>query len=378
MEQRPVHIVHWGLKSGNGGIETLVMNLYRHIDREKVQFDFLTNYDAKPIAYEDEILSMGGHVYRVMYPERKSFTKAYSSLWAFYTQHPEIQGVHVHANFPYAFPLKVAKKCGIGLRVLHSHNNVIEVPPHGLSQKLFHFVRDKVVRSDVKRYPTDYFACSTLAGEWMFPDEHYKNGIDVDQFAFHPDIRVRVREQLGLSPSTMVIGFAARLREQKNPIFLLDIFAEYAKMHPDSMLMVVGVGELRSSMDEHIRQLGIGDKVRFMGQRTDMPDLYQAMDAYLMPSLFEGLGIVYIEAQCSGLPCLASKDTVPETAKVTELCDFASLNEDARYWAEKLDRLISANPTRFDHSQQVRRAGFAIENVSKQLEAFYLKRAHRS
>lgn len=375
----PIRILQWGMLGGFGGVEAFIMNVYRNIDRSKVQFDFLESHNEGKLAYEDEILAMGGRIYRVMYSQRESLIKSHSELLRFFQEHSEFVGIHVNANYPYAYPLKVAKEAGIPLRILHSHNAgsgaQFGPQPSGL-KALIKTYRDYVVRKQIDTAPTHYFACSQQAADYMFPDKPFtwvRNGIDTEKFAFRPDVRQRVRAELGVGDSTKLIGFCGRFRQQKNPLFLLEIFTEYARMEANTKLMLVGIGELEQQMRKRVEELGVTDKVMFLGARTDMPDLYQAMDLFLLPSLFEGFGIVYAEAQCAGVPCLASKDAVPSVAKITDLLEFVPLQASAWQWAEECRRLLVDGKNRRDHSTAVRNRGFDIHDVTAELQRFYLE-----
>lgn len=377
----PIRILQWGVTGNLGGVEAFIMNVYRNIDRSKVQFDFLASHNEGKLAYEDEILDMGGRIHRVMYSQRESLTKSHSELLRFFREHSEFSGIHVNANYPYAYPLKVAKEAGIPLRILHSHNagagEQFGPQPSGL-KALIKTYRNYAVHKQIDDAPTHYFACSQQAADYMFPGKPFtwvKNGIDTEKFAFRPEVRQRVRAELGVGDDTKLIGFCGRFRLQKNPLFLLEIFAEYAHMEANTKLMMVGIGELEQQMHKKVEELGIADKVMFLGARTDMPDLYQAMDLFLLPSLFEGFGIVYAEAQCAGVPCLATKDAVPTVAKVTDLLEFVPLQESARQWAEECRRLLSDEKNRQDYSTIVRNKGFDIHDVAAELQQFYLGHA---
>lgn len=377
--EEPIRVLQWGMTDGLGGLETFMMNVYRHIDRSKVQFDFLLSHDAAPLVFEHEIKQLGGRIFRVMYPERESITKARSSLVHFYREHPEYQIVHVNANYPYAYPLKVAKQEGVPCRILHSHNagaHTSGTTPY--VKRLIRQVRARQVQSQIEKYPTDYFACSEKAAKYMFPDKPFtwvKNGIDTNRFAFDSTVREAMRGQLGISDSTTVIGFCGNFREQKNPMKLLEIFREYRLLNPDSVLLLVGDGVLRSCMEQYIGENNLNDSVMFLGIRKDVEKLYQAMDAFVLPSRFEGLGIVYVEAQCSGLPCLATQDAVPTQAKVSDLMCFVPQESEATYWAKMLERQLSHFPVRKDCSEQVRAAGYDIRDVAASLESWYLSKA---
>ena len=380
----PIRILQWGMLGGFGGVEMFMMNVYRNIDRSKVQFDFLESHNEGKLAFEDEILAMGGRIFRVMYSQRESPIKAHATLLELFREHPEFAGIHVNANYPYAYPLKVAKEAGMPLRILHSHNSgsgmQFAPQPKGMKALIKRY-RDHAVQAQIDTAPTHYFACSKLAADYMFPGKPFtwvKNGIDTQRFAFNPDARRRVRAELGVGNSTRLIGFCGRFRQQKNPLFMLEIFAEYARMEPDTKLMLIGIGELEQRMHEKVAELGIDDKVMFLGARTDMPDLYQAMDLFLLPSLFEGFGIVYAEAQCAGVPCLASKDAVPPVAKVTDLLKFVSLKDSARQWAEECRHMLEERKPRQAYSTEVRDKGFDIHDVAAGLQRFYLDHASNS
>ena len=377
----PIRILQWGMLGGFGGVEAFIMNVYRNMDRSKVQFDFLESHDEGKLAYEDEILAMGGHIYRVMYSQRESLIKSHSELLRFFRKHPEFAGIHVNANYPYAYPLKVAKEAGVPLRILHSHNSGSGAQfgprPSGIKMLLKTY-RDHAVQKQIDTMPTHYFACSQQAADYMFPGKPFtwvKNGIDTGKFAFHADVRQRVRAELGIGDDVKLIGFCGRFRKQKNPLFLLEIFAEYARMEADTKLMLVGIGELEQQMRKKVEELGIVDKVMFLGARTDMPDLYQAMDLFLLPSLFEGLALVYMEAQCAGLPCLVSKEGMAFEAAVTPLMHTCSVQDDAHMWAVQCQTILNGSEPRTDCSAVVRDAGFDIRDVAQGLQRFYLEKS---
>ena len=381
MESEPIHILQWGMTTGLGGIETFIMNVYRHIDRTKVQFDFLQDHHDGPLHFEDEIQSMGGAVYRVLVPQRDSLIRSRTCLPRFFRQHPEISGIHMHANFPYALPLKYAQRAGIGLRILHSHN--IEEYQHHENplRALLWNMRGQAIARDIDRYPTHYFACSDLAANFMFPGKPYawvRNGIDSARFAYDAAARGRVRRELGIGEHASVIGFCGGLRPQKNPMFLLQIFERYHAICPDSVLILVGEGLLRDEIERRIAEMGLGDCVHLLGQRSDVAELYQAMDAFVLPSVAEGLGIVYIEAQCAGLPCIGSAGAVPESARVCDLMHFERLESGPDAWAALLNDILEHAPERKSHAVDVQSAGYEMSDVVAQLQEFYTRNAKRS
>lgn len=383
MIERPIHVLQWGMTSNQGGVESFILSLHRAMDPELVKFDYLLNHDDGPIAYEDEIHELGGRVFRVMYSRRESVSRSRTCLMDFFAKHPEISGIHMHANFPYAAPLGYAKKSGIGMRILHSHNTARSGVEHGILNKTLATVRKVPVRYGISAYPTAYFACSPKAADFMFPGKPYswiKNGIAIDRFRFNQSKRSLIRADFGFEASDVVMGFCGRLDGQKNPLFLIDIFAAFIRLNPHAKLLVVGHGGLRNDMENKCHAYGIADKVIFAGgNRSDVNDLYQAMDVFVLPSTFEGLPITAIEAQCSGLPCFVSSEAVPEETDVTGLVKFISIKQDPATWAEEIATTLRAatNGNRNQYANKVKVAGFDMQDVAQKMQQYYLEHASR-
>ena len=381
-ENRPIRILHWGMLGGRGGIEMFIMNLYREIDRERVQFDFLDGRFHNP-AFDEEINDLGGRVFCELYTQREAPLTANLRLLQFYRSHPEISGVHVHANFPYVAPLKVAKQAGIDLRILHSHNSQGKAFPASPLKRAFALVRAYKVSHDIEVSPSHYFACSDSAAEYMFPGKPYlwvRNGIDTNRFAYSPMSRAQVRAELGADDQTVVIGFCGRLREQKNPLFAIDIFAEYHRMNPNSIFAIVGEGELEGSMHRRINEIGLSERsICFLGGgRSDVNRLYQGMDIFLMPSRYEGLPLAMIEAQTAGLPCLVSQKVITKQSKVTDLVRFQPLESTAQDWAKVLADMTTLIPARRSYRDEVFDSGFDMHTTAAMLADFYTEHAGRS
>lgn len=370
---KPIRVLYWGMSSNIGGIESFIMNVYRNIDRQKVQIDFITSHDHDKIAFEDEIEAMGGKVYRVMYSESESLIKSRTSLDKFFKEHKEYAAVHIHANFPYVFPLKYAKKAGIPVRIIHSHNSNGNVNNSSGIRKIVNKLRDMQIEKQIKKYPTHYFACSELAADYMFPGRDYqwiKNGIDLKKYSFDEEVRKEVRDELGVEDDCQLLGFIGRLRYQKNPYFIVDIFREYQKLNINSKLVIAGIGEWETGVKEAAKDLIDSGKALFLGKRTDAERLYQGMDAFLLPSFYEGLPVVLVEAQTAGLPCFTS-NFVTKQIDVTNLINYYSLSDNAKLWAEKIYKSLG-NYKRKSYRSQLETQGFGIENVAKALEEFYI------
>lgn len=359
MEQ--VRVLHVVTYMGRGGLETMLMNYFRNIDRSKVQFDFLVHRDFEA-DYDKEILSLGGRIYHL--PQLNPFSRKYhKALDSFFAEHP-YQIVHSHLDCMSAYPLSHAKKAGVPVRIAHAHNKSqdknIKYPLKILSKSL------------IPKYATNLFACGEEAGQWMFDGKKFQilyNAIDSSRYIYSEQIRREVREELKLG-NKLVIGHVGRFSPQKNHGFIIRLFYELQKRKPDSILILTGDGKNRPQIEKMVQELDLGRKVIFTGIRSDVNRLMQAMDVFLFPSLYEGLGIVAIEAQAAGLPCVVSKK-VPEDAKITKLVSSLSLQAPLSEW---IDTILNAGHTeRRDQTEQVKRAGYDIVENAKRLQDFYMR-----
>lgn len=355
----PIRILHIVTYMGRGGLETMLMNYYRAVDRTKVQFDFLTHRDFRA-DYDDEIEALGGRIYRL--PQLNPFSGAYlSTLDRFFTEHPEYRIVHSHLDCMSAVPLKAAKKHGVPVRIAHSHSSRQDIDIK-YPLKLF-------FKRTIAKQATHLFACAEAAGQWMFGADHFRvlnNAIDTQRYVFDPAVRVCVREELGIGQQEFVVGHVGRFMVPKNHGFLLRFFA---KIPIEARLLFVGEGELRQQSEQLAAELGIRDRVIFAGLRTDVDRMLQAMDVFVLPSLYEGLPLSVIEAQAAGLPCLIS-DKVPIECKKTDLVTQIPLEAGASAWAEAV--LAAAKMPRVDTLPQLRAAGFDIQANADWLADFYL------
>lgn len=346
------------------GLETMLMNYYRHMDKEKIQFDFLTHRPDRD-DYDDEIESMGGKVYYAprLYPQ--NYLTYFKYMESFFKEHPEYKIMHSHIDAMSYLPLKAAKKAGVPIRIAHSHNTSID-KDFKLPLKLYYKSRITAV--------SNYFcACGEEAGKFLFPGKEYTvipNAIETDKFRYDGTIREKKRKELGISDE-LVFGHVGRISYQKNHKFLVQIFNEILKKNKNALLLLIGVGEKEEEVKEQIEKLGIANKVRFLGNRSDVYELYQAMDAFLLPSFFEGIPVVGVEAQYAGLPCFFS-DKVPKEVKFTEYSYFISLNENEEKWAEKILDL-TPNGTRKLEEEYVRNSIYNIDKSYVELEKLYLK-----
>lgn len=366
----PIRILHVIGIMNRGGAETMIMNLYRNIDRTKVQFDFVEN-TADSAVFDDEILSLGGRIYRCPhYNEKNHFS--YTNWWRdFFKSHAsEYPIVHGHLGSTAAIYLSVAKQHGI-YTIAHSHNvnkmrslgdvvyGLFAYPTRFVADHLFACSREAGISRYGKNAGGDEARCLVL-----------RNAIDTQKFAFDATVRSYMRQKLNLTEDQPVIGNVSRFSQQKNHAFLLDIFAEIHRKEPNAVLLLVGDGNLRSQIEQKINVLGLNDAVILAGVQSNTQDYYQVMDVIVMPSHYEGLPVSLVEAQTAGLPCCVS-DNVPEESAITELVEFRSLADSAEAWARwSLER---AKEKRADGRDAIRKSGYDVSITSKWLEDYYLK-----
>lgn len=307
------------------GVEAVVMNYYRHIDRSKVQFDLIV-CEGSHFVPRDELEALGGRVFMVPpYSHVVEFQKELQHLF----RREQWKIVHSHINALSLFSLRAAKKAGIPVRIAHSHST------SGKGEYAKNAVK-ALLKTQANRYPTHRFACSRYAGEWLFGKgedfEVVYNAIDLNRFSFNAEARAKARADLCLVGGQFAVGHVGRFMAQKNHGFLIDVFEQVAKRREDAVLLLVGTGEAEACVESSVAERGLSDRVRFLGQRTDMPEMYAAFDAFVLPSLYEGLCLVGVEAQRSGLPCLLS-DAITREVDVTGVCRFLPIDAPA-VWAD--------------------------------------------
>lgn len=368
-DSQPVRVLMLFTILNRGGAETMVMNYYRAIDRRKVQFDFVVHREEKG-DYEEEILSLGGKIYRMMPLRPHTFGQYEQQIAAFFDEHPEYQIIHGQCSESGYFFYKEASRRGIPVIIAHAHNSHVRFD-------LRWFVRTWM-KHKMRPYLTHYFACGKEAAEWLFGKKMAKeaiilrNAIDTRQYLFETQRREKKRQELGLDPTTMTVCHIGRFDKVKNHGFILEIFGELLKKQPNAQLLLIGDGTLKAQTEKKAIQKGLSERVHFLGVRRDVNELLQAADAMVFPSLFEGLPVTLVEAQCTGLPCVISKN-IPSETILTDLVEQLSLEETATAWA---DKLIAAATRQFDRSayaDKVATAGFDIQNNTLWLEDFYLK-----
>ena len=308
------------------GIASYSMNYYRKI-RKEIEIDFLISSDSYDSTYIEEILQNGDKVFflpEINYKSLKSFIKEVSS---FFQKNHKYDIIHCHTVNVGFFYMLYAKRYNIPVRILHAHATIS-------SDKFINKIRNDMLQPYTNTLATHFFACSQMAGESVFKRNPFyviKNAIDSEKFIFNANVREKMKSNLDLCDN-FVVGTVGRITSQKNPFFIIDIFNEIKKMLPNAKLLYIGEGPLYTDIRKYIKKLSLQDSVIFLSNRKDVNKLYQAMDVFLLPSLYEGLPVVGIEAQCSDLLTLVS-DTITPELKIIDSTQFLSLNQNPQIWA---------------------------------------------
>lgn len=365
----PIRILHENVMMDPGGIETQLMRIYRNIDRSKVQFDFLLHRTQKG-AYDDEIRALGGRIFYAEPFNPFRYSAYYGSMLRFFKAHPEYKIMIAHTELALA-PLMCAKKAGIPMRICYSNNGQFSLC---LKRCFMDFET-----LFLKKYCTDMFAVSKLAARYTFGNKTVdsgqvrilRNGILLDEFAFDERIRAEKRKALGVTDE-LVIGHVGRFMTQKNHMFLLEIFAQIRLLRPDAKLVLIGNGRLDRKIHEKAERLGISDDVIYLGWRSDVNHWMKAMDVFLLPSFWEGLPNVAIEAQASALPIYMSEN-ITEEAVFTDYGYRLPLDIGAKAWAERIVEDLKEPLPRVDMSQTMLENGCDVLATAKWYEQFYLE-----
>ena len=362
----PIRILHVIRLMNHGGAESMIMNLYRHIDRTKIQFDFVQTSDESAL-YDGEIQALGGRNFHCPYYTGKNHLD-YVKWWHdFFKAHAkEYPVIHGHLGSTAAIYLSIAKKYGCHT-IAHSHS----AGKGTFAHRVFWFPT---------RYIADsFFACSEDAAISRYgkriglnPGRRkvVHNAVDVKRFVYDEDSRQRLRQEWGIPEDAFVAGHVGRFRIEKNHLFLLDVFARIYRHNPDAKLLLVGDGEERDSIESKIAAEGLQDAVILAGAQKNTWDFYNAMDVFVMPSVYEGVPVVSVEAQAAGLPCCFSTGVSSEAA-ITDLAQFRSLEESPEQWARWI--LERAERQRKNMSEELCCAGYDITSAARWLQNFYLE-----
>lgn len=359
---------------GAGGVTSLVLNIAEKIDKERVHFDYLTFYDRREFN-EERAIALGGKKYTVPIDHYKN--SLVRSIFKFFyairvIRQSRADVIHINASKPYEVLVGVsAKLAGTRKVVFHSHNSAMD-NSHGLTSKVM-----KLFKKMIPLVSDSNLACSELAAQFMFPDNILKsrkytvikNAIDTNKYRYSSTVRQEYRDKLGVK-NELVIGHIGRFMPQKNHAFLIDIFEKIHIKRPDSVLVLIGEGELFGQVQQQVIDKKLQDSVVFYGTTNEVPKLLQAFDCFLFPSLYEGLPVVGVEVQASGLPLIMS-DTITDEIGFTDLTQYISLESTEEIWANAVLNAVKQKKDRTLYADQVKKAGFDIYDIVDVLTKLY-------
>ena len=365
-----VRVLHFVSKMDRAGQETFLMNVYRNVNRDNIKFVFLCTSPQKG-DYDDEIRQLGGEIY--ILPEVKKtgkFSKYFAKIkvlskWLKENKDKfDIVHLHTYHAMDVWVHLEACRRAKVEKRIVHSHNT------QGLQITLH-----KIMRQVCKFYDFKKFACSRAAGEWLFGKRAVKkgdvtvvyNGIDFAKYQYDSAVAKEYRQKLGVDDK-IVLGHIGRFNYQKNHEFLIDVFSAFKKKYDDAVLLLVGRGELENKIKEKVNSLGLTDSVKFLGIRDDIPQLLNAMDVFVFPSLFEGLGIVLIEAEMCRLPIVTS-DKVPEEVVINDAISLQGLG-DENQWFFEIERMMQKDRKKIDFYASMN--NFDVASVARSIEKDYM------
>lgn len=362
-----VNVMHYVSRMDRAGQETLIMNIFRNIDRARVNFEFLCSEPGKG-DYDEEILSLGGKIHHIQLNRISGKLKQLDNRRILrrylMSRNQEIQAFHIHTQHAMDAYLAATAAIGAGIPkvIVHSHNTSVQM----------HLFAHKVFKVLLKTLPITRFACGVDAGKWMFGNTRntvIHNAVDLDHFAFDETKRNRIREKMQWEHQ-VIIGHVGRFNAQKNHEYLIDIFYSLHASLPEAHLVLIGQGELEVKIREKVSSLGLDEAVSFLGIRSDMELLYQGMDIFLLPSLYEGLPVVLVETQAEGLPCFIS-DTITREIDIIPDLFRLGIDVEASDWSEQIMEYLSHGISRRRTDSYMREAGYDIKLTAKELEDFY-------
>lgn len=361
-------VLVWGMTENWGGIESVLFNYVNYSNKNKIQFDFITT--SKSIPRSKDLENIGCKIYYIS-SRRSNYFKYKNELNAFFKEHSvEYEAIWLNdCMFANIDALKLAKKYNIKKRIIHAHNS------NYLGGGKSRIIRHKINSLFLSKYATDYWACSQLAGEWSFSKKilrapNYRlinNAIDCEKYSYNPAKRKVVRSALGINDNIFVIGHVGRFDYQKNHPYLLEIMKNICSEEDDIILLSVGTGSDWELIKKQAEDMKLNDKIMFLGQRSDVADLFQAMDIFVLPSQFEGLPVVLIEALAAGLPCIISNKITKEAGIIPELCKFEAIDGNVEKWVSDAKEIKEKN-NRKNTFKEMRRAGYDIKT---QASAFH-------
>ena len=375
MENEKVKVLYFVDRLRHGGIQQLILEILKHMDKEKVQIDLVVFDDGETYPLEEEVKKLGINFYKLdgWIKSPFSYIKQKKVMDKFYKEHHDYKVVHLHSSSKNFFVLREAKKYGIPVRIAHSHNIGFQ------TKNKVKILIGNILKNALIKNSTNYFACSKLAGEWLFGDEITKsdkfkvihNAVEYDKFKFNSEVRQNIRKELNISDDCILFGNVGRFTNQKNHTFLIDIFNEIHKLNANTKLILIGIGEKEEEIKQKVKDLEIEKDVIFAGFRKNVNEFMSVMDAFLMPSLYEGLPVVGVEAQAAGLPCFMSKDVITDEVKITSGVHFIPLEKSAKKWAEEI---LNSDLERKNTEEELKEAGYFIDDMARSLAEYYIKK----
>lgn len=355
-----IRVLHAVNNMHRAGLETMLMNYYRKIDKSKIQFDFLTHRNFKS-DYDDEIVALGGKVFYAPRLVPQNYIKYLKFMDQFFKNHTEYSIIHSHIDAMGYLPLYAAKRAKIPFRIAHSHSTSIDLDSKYLIKQFF--------RHKITSVATHFLACGNEAGKFLFPKNEFTvipNAIDSHKYRFNTEIRLSKREELGIY-NEFVVGHVGRFTQAKNHSFIIKFFLDFVKVEPNSILVLVGIGEKMQETIDLVSNYCIQGKVLFLGNRSDVNELYQVMDVFILPSLYEGVPLVGVEAQFSGLPCVFS-DRVPNEVMFSEKCMTLSIDSNSDEWISTIIKLKNNSMVERKSTYNSR---FDIEIAKERIQKYY-------
>src|SRR5690625_141466 len=364
-EQGQIRVLHVVVNMNRGGAETLLMNLYRTIDREKVQFDFLT---CKEGAFDEEIVQLGGRIHRIPYVTSVGHIRFKNQVKNFLLKNKQYQIIHSHMDKMSGIVLRSARQANVPVRIAHSHNTESE---GGFLTRTYKWYAGRHILPSA----THLYACSQAAATWLFRHQSekafiFKNGINLSTFEHSSAVRHDVRKELGISNDTLVLGHVGRFSSQNNHLFLVDAFAKVNQREPNSVLLLAGEGPLEPAIRKRMKERNVENHVKLLGVRDDIARLLQAFDQFIFPSHHEGLPVTLIEAQGAGLPCIISRHITKEVDMGAGLVHALPITN-ATLWGEKILHLAMNKTARKVPQAALREHGYDIKQTAKTAENTY-------
>lgn len=356
----------------NGGQETFILNMYNNMDKDKIQIDILTPFYCDNMQFKENVEKNGGKVFIGNLSFDKNRKKNFNKVVSDFLKDNKYNIVHIQSGSIYSLMTgaKIAKKAGVENVIVHSHCG-------GLANLKYRVIKT-ISRYDMLKYPTEYWACSKLAAEWKFPKKIIKNGeykilknaIDTSKIYFSKELREKTRKELELKDENLVIGHIGRFSKQKNHELLIDIFKKIYEKNSNAILLLIGTGELEEKIINKVKRMKLEKNVKFLGIRKDINELLNAMDVFLLPSLFEGLPVVGVEAQATGLFVVTS-DKVTKELPINDLVEYCPLDLFTDIWADKVIEIASKYERR-DTTKEIKDIGYDVKSAAELMQKYYL------